>query len=450
MMALLAALPSALAWLLGGVYHGWVPDSPNPGLGLETDISQPHPPESSDAHSAVGVAALSAVLAGGMALSMVPGPIIGILSRFFIDDLGLTRTDVGAVATFHAFAIMVTSVPFGSLSDRINGCRTQALMLLFVFLGLGTMALSWDLWSLLIFSGIAGFPAAGANSATNNIIVENVPAGSRGWITGIKQSGVQVGVLAAGLTMPVTAERLGWRWALVLAALAALVGIAFTFAVVPSGSGGTRCQASTGQESTSRLPTSVRWLAAYGVTMGIGVGAYAAFAPLYAQESLGMAVITAGLVIAVSGGSGALSRIVWGRIAERARHPSLPLVIIGVISLTASLATWLSPYTTPGLIWVGAVLVGMSTGSWMSVGMMGAIMLSGPSRTGRGTGAIVLGFGLGLTIGPLAFGWGVDTMGSYDLPWMALGLNFIAAIVMMLVWRTRTRSSADQPDGAVA
>ena len=106
---------------------------------------------------------------------MTPGPIIGILSRFFIDDLGLTRTEIGAVATFHAFAIMITSIPLGVLADRLSGRYTQVLMLSFVFLGLLTMAFSWDLWSLLVFAGIAGLPAAGANSATNNIIVENVP-----------------------------------------------------------------------------------------------------------------------------------------------------------------------------------------------------------------------------------------------------------------------------------
>ncbi|MCE2528548.1 MAG: MFS transporter [Acidimicrobiia bacterium] len=387
----------------------------------------------------VGLVGLSAVLAGAMALSMTPGPIIGILSRFFIDDLGLTRTEIGAVATFHAFAIMITSIPLGVLADRLSGRYTQVLMLSFVFLGLLTMAFSWDLWSLLVFVAIAGLPAAGANSATNNIIVENVPAGSRGWITGIKQSGVQIGILAAGLALPVTATRLGWRMALVLASLVALAGIAATLAIVPSGPAAWTPARNAGERG-GRLPGAVRWISAYGVTMGIGVGTYAAFVPLYAQENLGMGVALAGTVIAVSGASGALWRVVWGRIAERAAHPSVPLVAIGALSASAFIATWMAPYTTPYLIWVGAVLVGMSTGSWMSVGMMAAIMLSEPKQTGHSTGSIVLGFAVGLTIGPVVFGWGVDTFGSYDLPWAGVTLNFAAAMAMMVLWRFRARS----------
>ena len=378
-----------------------------------------------------------------MALSMTPGPIIGMLSRFFIDDLGLTRTEIGAVATFHAFAIMITSIPLGVLADRLSGRYTQILMLLFVFLGLLTMAFSWGFWSLVVFAAIAGLPAAGANSATNNIIVENVPAGSRGWITGIKQSGVQIGILAAGLTLPVTAARLGWRTALVLASLVALVGIAFTLAIVPAGAGAWAPARQAG-ERRGRLPGAVWWISLYGVTMGIGVGTYAAFVPLYTQENLGMGVTLAGTVIAVSGASGALWRIVWGRIAERAGHPSAPLLVIGALSASAFIATWVAPYTTPYLIWVGAVLVGMSTGSWMSVGMMAAIMLSDPKQTGHSTGSIVLGFGLGLTIGPVVFGWGVDTFGAYDLPWAGVTLNCAAAMTMMLLWRFRARALEEE------
>jgi len=379
------------------------------------------------------------VLAGAMALSMTPGPVIGILSRFFIDELGLTRTEIGAVATFHAFAMMITSIPLGMLADRLSGRYTQVLMLLFVFLGLLTMALAWDFWSLLGFAGIAALPAAGANSATNNIIVDNVPAGSRGWITGIKQSGVQIGTLAAGLTLPVTAARLGWRMALVLASLVALVGIAATLAIVPSGRGAWTPAQDAG-ERRGRLPEAVRWLSVYGVTMGIGVASYLAFVPLYAQEKLGMRVTLAGTVIAVSGASGALWRVLWGRIAERARHPTVPLLAIGVMSVGAFIATWGAAHTTPYLIWLGAALVGMSTGSWMSVGMMAAIMVSEPKQTGRSTASIVLGFALGLTIGPVVFGWVVDTFGTYDLPWAGLTLNFAAATTMMLVWRYRVRA----------
>ena len=405
----------------------------------DTDIDKP--PDSDLAGSRRGGrVGLTIVLASGMALSMVPGPIIGILSRFFIDDLGLTRTELGAVATGHAFVIMASSVPLGYLADRVGGRRMLVLMLGFVFLGLGTMSLSWGLWSLLVFAGIAGVPAGGGNSATNNIIVENARAGSRGWITGIKQSGVPIGIFAAGVGLPVAAERLGWRQALAMAGLVALAGIAVTLAVVPAGSQSDPVREM--REPQSRMPRAVWWLSAYGVTMGVGVSVYYAFLPLYAQEEIGTTVGVAGTVVAVSGAAGAVARMVWGRIAERAGDPAIPLMCMGVLGVGAIALTWAASPTAPLLVWAGAVLMGVGAGSWTSVGMLAAITLVGPARTGRGTAFIMFGFGLGLSVGPVLFGWGVDSSGSYDLSLGGTILNFVASVVLMVVWRA-VRSRPD-------
>lgn len=372
---------------------------------------------------------------------MSPGPIIGIFSRFFIDDLGLTRTELGAVATGHAFVIMACSVPLGYLADRIGGRRMLALMLGFVFLGLGTMSMSWGLWSLFLFAGIAGVPAGGGNSATNSIIVDNVRAGSRGWITGIKQSGVQIGVFAAGAVLPLAAERLGWRQAMALASLIAVAGIVVTFMVVPVSPTSRPVRPVIGWEAV--IPRAVWWLSVYGVTMGVGVAVYSAFVPLYAQEKLGMSVGLAGSVIAASGATGAVARIVWGRIAERSGDPALPLVYIGILSVGSIALTWIASPTMPLLVWGGAVLMGIGAGSWMSVGMFAALTLAGPQHTGRGTAFVMAGFGLGLTVGPVLFGWGVDASGSYDPALAGTLLNFVAAVVLMMVWKAlRTRSAA--------
>ena len=368
---------------------------------------------------------------------MAPGTIIGIFSRYFIDDLGLTRTELGAVATGHAFVIMVCSLPLGYLSDRIGGRRMLALMLGFVFLGLGTMSLSRGLWSLFIFAGIAAIPAGGGNSATNSIIVENVRAGSRGWITGIKQSGVQIGIFLSGAVLPVAAERFGWRRALALAGMVAVAGMLVTWVVVPVSSRFNVTPEVGGSEAV--LPPIIWWLSAFGVTMGIGVAVYGTFVPLYVQEELGMTVGMAGTVIAVSGATGAVARIVWGRVAERSGDPSSPLIFIGILSMGVITLTWLAPVSTPLLVWGGAVLMGAGAGSWMSVGMFAALTLAGPQRTGRGTAFVMLGFGLGLTVGPVLFGWGVDATGSYTLSLTGTLLDFAAGVALMLAWKVLSR-----------
>lgn len=252
---------------------------------------------------------------------------------------------------------------------------------------------------------------------------------------------MQIGIFVAGVGLPVAAERLGWRQALALASLVSVVGIVVTLVVVPPPSSSLPARQVIG--SGAEMPRAVWWVSAYGVTMGMGVAVYITFVPLYVQEELGMSVALAGSVIAASGAVGAAARIVWGRIAERAGDPALPLACIGAISVGSIALTWMASPAIPLLVWGGAVLMGIGAGSWMSVGMLAAITLVGPKRTGRGTAFIMLGFGLGLTVGPVLFGWAVDVSGSYDPPFAGTVLNFVASVVLMLVWKAlRNRSAA--------
>lgn len=386
-----------------------------------------------------GSIGLGAVLAAGMALSMSPPTMIGVLSRFIIDDLGMTRTELGGLITGYALAMTVASLPLGGLADRLGGRRMLVLLLACLSAGLLGMAASGGLWPLLLFAGVAAMPAAGANSATNLLIVENIPAGSRGWITGVKQAGVHLGIFAAGAALPVTALNIGWRWALALSALAPAAAVAFTLYVVPQGRG----DPAAGRAGLfrSRLPEVVWWLAAYGVAMGVVHAAYIGFAPLYFQEKIGMSAAEAGMVIVVYGVVGAAGRIVWGRIAERAGDPACPLLWIGGLSVGSMLLTWAAAESGPLLAWAGSALLGIGSGSWTVVGMVAA-MSAAPKQTGISAGAVMLGFGAGLTAGPVVFGWGVDSLDGYGVPWG--GLVFMSAVSMavMLLWQARSRRLA--------
>lgn len=382
----------------------------------------------------------AALLAVAMAFAMFPGAAIGILSRFMIDDLGLTRTEIGVIATGFFLVEALASLPMGGVADRLGGRKVLFVVLAASALGMMAMATAWNVWTLLAFAAVAGIAPAGANPATNHLIIAHVAPGSRGWITGVKQSGVQVGIFAGGLGLPPLALTLGWRWALALSALVAVfvAGIAAvtlprTTRAAPSDRGTTRRAA---------LPPSVRWLAGYGILMGIGVAAYGTYLPLYAQEVIGLSVGLAGGVMAVFGVVGLVARITWGRIAEKASHPALPLLWIGVLSVLSAALIW-GAASQPALLWLGAAVAGMGSVSWMSVGMMAIMTTLEPGRAGRGSAAVTLGFAIGLTIGPVAFGVARDVSGSYAAPLAGLVVVFGLAAALMALWLRREAAGAD-------
>jgi predicted MFS family arabinose efflux permease len=384
-----------------------------------------------------GRTGLAALLAGGMAFAMFPGAAIGILSSFMIDDLGLSRADIGAVATGFFLVEAGASLPLGGVADRQGGKRMLLLVLASSALGLGAMSVAWGMWPLIVFAGLAGLAPAGANPATNHLIIEHIPPGSRGWITGIKQSGVQVGIFAGGVGLPPLALALGWRWAI---AISALVGVGITavaLAFLPAASN--RKEVGVRASSRNRLPGTVRWLAAFGMLMGVGVGALGTYLPLYAQEAIGLSVAVAGWVIAVFGVVGLVARIAWGRIAERAAHPATPLGWIASLTFLSWLFIWGATPQAPALLWIGAVLAGVGSVSWMSVGMLAVMTTVEPERAGRGSAAVTLGFAVGLTAGPIAFGTVLDATGSYASPFAGLVVMSALAAALTVAWRRADR-----------
>src|SRR5204863_992444 len=171
-----------------------------------------------------------------------------------------------------------------------------------------------------------------------------VRAGRHGIVTGVKQSGVQVGAFLAGLVLPGVAGAAGWRPALGGCAVLGAAGLALTGRYVPRPSageepaaGGATATAADGGPSRAlrrRLDRAVNRLAVYALLMGFGVGAVGAYLPLYAVEELGLTRGTAGLAAALMGFVGIIARVGWGRRQDRTTTPvirSLGMLAAGAV-----------------------------------------------------------------------------------------------------------------------
>jgi MFS family permease len=148
------------------------------------------------------------------------------LSPALHEAFGLSRFQVGLLLPAVYVGGLIVSVPAGQLADRI-GARTCLL---------GGLALSGVL--LTAAAGVTAFAAllaclvvAGVgwsivNPAIGRAIIEVFPANERGLAMGIKQMGLTAGGIASAVVLPGVAGAQGWRAALGLCALVALVPVA--------------------------------------------------------------------------------------------------------------------------------------------------------------------------------------------------------------------------------
>jgi predicted MFS family arabinose efflux permease len=334
----------------------------------------------------------------------------------------------------------LSGIALGRLADRYGG-RT-ALMAVFVLSAAAMlgMAVAPSYVILAAVAALAGLALGSANSATNRFVVDTVPPGRRGTVTGIKQAGESLMIVVAGATLPPAALAIGWRSALAVSAIVPCVAIALALAIIPVRAHRPKATAS-GLASRS-LGGDVLWLASFTLFTGLAGGSVATYLPLYAQESLRMSTSTAGLVVAVTGIVATIGRVLWGHFARNSTDLRSRLRTIALMALGATVLLWSASRVHPDLVWLGAAAWGVSLLSAGAVGMVAVMAYAGDENTGRASGVVLTGFGIGLTVGPPIFGWSVDTTGSYDVGFAMVLAELAAATSIAFLWGRRARQPA--------
>lgn len=371
---------------------------------------------------------LYAVLLITMAASALMQFALGVLAPFITAEFDITRTAFGSATSVLFLSGLVVSLAAARLVERwgeVRLLRALHLAIIAAFL-LVALAPSWE-W---VFVGVVvmGLPLGVGNPVTNALIVHRVDAAVQGTATGIKQSGVQVGALIAGLSAPAVAAATSWRIAAAMLGALAVVGVALSARLNES---------PLPPEPTShtpqrhwQLPPLTWYLTVYAVFMGWGVSAIVAFLPLYAFEDLGMPAHLAGLLTGVIGLLGALSRVAIGVLANTAQQLGRWLIVLaGAAAVSTPLL--LAAARLPHLVWIAVIGLGAGAIAWQSPAMITLVRLE--SQVARSSGLVMAGFFTGMLTGPLAFGRLADETGTYAAGWLAVSAAFVLATVLSCI-----------------
>jgi MFS family permease len=354
----------------------------------------------------------------------------GILAVVFIEDLGITRAQLGLVFAVNTVGAAVLSPLIGRMTDRIGGRSALVVVAIAAAVAFLLLGVATSLAVLVVGSMVGAIAQAGSNPATNKLIAEDLPRGSQGIVTGIKQSGVQAFVFIGGLMLPAMALAWGRPSAYVVLVVFAAALAVFGMWFLPR-SGGAKARPT--MHRSGSLPPAIWWITGYGFLLGVSGSATVLYA-LFVTESLGQSIVVGGAVAAVVGLAAMPARILWARHAEISGAYRSSLVIIALLGVGASLLLVASGHGPWWLVWVAAVMTGVGPSSWNSVGMLGLIVFAGPEKAGRASGVVLAGFLVGLGIGPPIFGWIVDTTGDYTSVWVASLIAALLGLITMLVW----------------
>lgn len=354
---------------------------------------------------------------------------LGVLGPVLVDDGVLLAADIGLLAGLFHLGGTASPILAGRLVDAVGSRRTLVVAAAVTTVAMGALQLStgrlpWAPWMLA-----AGCAFGAANPTTNRLIGDAL-RGTRklGLGTGIKQSGVPVASIVAGLGLLPLASALGWRWAyLGMAAVPALLGVAVV-ASTPA-----RATAETPGETVSpRRGAAPRlWmLVVFGMLMGAGMTAFSAYLALFLASGHYTALdeYTAGRALAVAGVAGIASRIlVASRVDPRSAAAYFPFYAAGSAAAVGLLLA--TELVTPLLVWPAVILGGLSIYGWTGVYHLALVTAGRPDEVGTVSGKALTGFGVGLMVGGPVFGLVLAAV-SFEAAWMLTGTMFVIAAIV--------------------
>lgn len=362
---------------------------------------------------------LGAVTATAMATSTFPLIVVSVLASQLIEEFSISRAQVGFLITASGLVGALASPAFGHLTDRIGAIRSMVGTLAGGIVTLTLLAISPSYLLIVVAALLTGLPNGWGNPATNALIVDNVSAGARGVVTGIKQSGVQIGTFLGGLLLPLFAGLWGWRIAVLLFLAMPVGGLVAMWGRRDHGS-----RAELPPRNRTPLPPEVRLVALYGFVSGVATSAITGFLPLFAEEDQGWTESQAGSILAVVGLVGIFSRMLWPRLSERGIGHGRTLTLLSSLStITGVLLGLAAMETLPSWVLLpAAVLLGLGAIAWNAVGMLAVMDFAPHESVGRGTGVVLFGFLLGLAAGAPLMGFSVDSLDSYVAGWFGTAL----------------------------
>nr|WP_079191378.1 MFS transporter [Streptomyces sp. CB00455] len=368
-----------------------------------------------------------------MAFSMLQLFLLGALGPRLVDELGITPTVLGLTTTIGFGTAAVLSPVGGRIVDRFGPRRSLVALLLVAAAALALIAAAPGAGLLLGAVALGGVPQALANPATNKAILAAVPTARRGAVTGLKQSGVQLGAFAAGLPLAALAGGLGWRAAVGTAAGAALLAGVWAACALPNDP-----PAPAAGPRTPWVPCGpVAWLAGFSLFLGGGIASVNTYLALFGVRELAMDPTTAGTLVAVLGVTGIAGRVGWSKAARPGRAEWLPGWLgSGALGAAVLLAAAAGPARP--LVWAGAVAVGVFAVSGNAVTMVIVMQRAAPGRAGQDSALVAAGFFAGFAAGPPLFGLLAES-GRYGTGWLLVAAEFAAAAAVGFVWAARDR-----------
>jgi len=348
------------------------------------------------------------------------------------DKFDLGPAGFGAVFAAVGLGSAAALIPAGALVDRFGGRRVLIVGGIVNGIGLLLAASAGTAETFAAALVLAGIGGAAVPVAGMTALLRVFEPAQRGMAMGWRQLGVPLGGTLGAAILPALAAVGGVRLAMAGAGVAA-AATALAFALVSDDRPASISRAGQSVAAVLRIP-GFKPLLAVGLLYVLALGAILAHY-VGALRDAGLSHAEAAAGFAALNVTAAVSRIVWGRVADggggtrRART----LTEIGILTVAATCVMPLVLAVVPTAALGFGVVAAFGAFGMNGVLYLLAGELAGSSRAGRAVGvASTVVFGMGSLAAPIA-GVAIERTG-YDAVWVMSAVVAAAGAVTARRW----------------
>lgn len=378
---------------------------------------------------------------GAMGLISLP-----VVAPVVAQTIGISPAYLGAYIALVYVAAMISSIMGGPYVIRLGALRVSQICLGFTTTGTLLCAIP-SVWTIGLGALFIGMGYGPVTPASSHLLIKTTPPNRLALVFSIKQTGVPLGGMMAGMILPGLEVVIGWQMAFVAVAVICVTTIILVNPL--------RAQLDNDRLPDSRMSLrstlldpvrlvmsvkNLRVLAAISFLFSVCQLSVTTYLVTFLYEDLGMTLIAAGVALTVAQAAGVGGRILWGWLADKWFGAGAMLIVVGV--LLGSAAVGLALLTDNSMQWLFyliLIVIGSTAIGWNGVYLAEVARQAPPGKAGMATGGS-LGFTfMGVLFGPPLFGVAATAFGSYGLSYTLLVIPM--ALTMLLLWSRRRRQA---------
>ena len=369
---------------------------------------------------------------------------IPIIAPAVSEEFGWSGSSIGYLTAANSLGGLAILIAGSALLKQIGGMRTLQLTL---FLGAAAMAffLHSSVSIAVAACFVMGLSNGAANPAGSEVLQRFSPPGKRNLIFSIKQAGVPLGGVIAGLAIPAMVVLAGWRTALFVCALLVILPTMATWRIsarldeTPAAGRWHFSMPNMQSLHTLRVPLEsllsnlgLLKMSIVGSLFAVSQSCWFTFTVIYLIDRLGYSLGLAGVVFAVMQAGGVIGRVALGWLSDHLRSATASLSVAAILSAATTVLLGLSSPEWP--IWTIVVLAfvaGGSAASWNGVQIAEVARRSPPdliSETSAGSSILVNVVNM---LVPTVFAAFVAFSGRYDYAFGFAGVCTLLVLVFL-------------------